>query len=331
MKDIPAAVPESPVRFFDKLRVFIRTEGLAYKTEQTYIQWIRRFILFHNKRHPEEMGVVEVKAFLDYLVVSRNVAANTQRTALNALVFLYKRFFNRDLSDIKIVRAKKQRRVPTVFSHQEAMAVINQLDGTYQLIVQMLYGCGLRINEALRLRIQDIDFDMSMIVVRAGKGNKDRRTLLPESLFTALALQLDYVRNLHRFDIGNGHGAVYLPYALSRKYPNAATDLSWQYLFPAENISLDPRSNTLRRHHIMDNTLQRHVKLAIQHAGIFKKSGCHTFRHSFATRLLEHGYDIRTIQELLGHTDVSTTEIYTHVLNRGGRGVVSPLDFPSMA
>ena len=183
MKDIPVTVPEKPVRFIDKLRAFMRIEGLAYKTEQTYIQWVRRYILFHHKRHPEEMGAQEVKAFLDYLVVSRNVAANTQRTALNALVFLYKRFLKRDFMDIKIVHAKKQRRVPVVFSHKEAMAVINQLEGVQQLIVQLLYGCGLRINEALRLRVQDIDFDMEMVVVRGGKGNKDRRTLLPQCLF----------------------------------------------------------------------------------------------------------------------------------------------------
>ncbi len=328
MNDIPIKIPDKPTKLLDQLRAFIRTEGLAYKTEQTYIQWVRRFILFHNKRHPEAMGVVEVKAFLDHLVLSRNVAVNTQKTALNALVFLYKRFIGKELGNIGMVGASRGRRIPVVFSHKEANGVINQMEGIYKSVVQLLYGSGLRISEALRLRVQDIDFSMSMIVVRDGKGQKDRRTLLPQGLIEILEKQINYVMNLHRFDLNNGHGCVYLPHALAKKYPNAETELGWQYLFPAERVGRDPRSNIIRRHHMANNTIQRKVKQAVKKCNIVKKCGCHTFRHSFATRLLEAGYDIRTIQELLGHSDVSTTEIYTHVLNRGGRGVISPLDNP---
>jgi len=326
VNDIPVRVPDKPSRFLDQLRAFIRTEGLAYKTEQTYIQWVRRFILFHNKRHPETMGKIEVKAFLDHLVLSRHVAVNTQKTALNALVFLYKRFIGKDITNIGMVGASRGRRIPVVFSHKEACEIIDQMAGVYKLAVQLLYGSGLRVSEALRLRVQDIDFSMSVVVVRDGKGQKDRRTLLPQGLINTLEEQIEYVRNLHRFDLGNGHGNVYLPHALAKKYPNAERELGWQYLFPAEKVALDPRSRIIRRHHMANNTLQRKVKQAVKRCDIVKKCSCHTFRHSFATRLLEAGYDIRTIQELLGHSDVSTTEIYTHVLNRGGRGVISPLD-----
>ncbi len=326
MKDIPVKIPDVPVKFLDCLRAFIRTEGLAYRTEQTYISWVRQFILFHNKRHPQEMGSTEIKAFLDHLALSRDVSANTQRGALNALVFLYKRFIGIELGELGMVRAKRGRRIPVVLSHAEASAVIDQLDGVYKIIVQLLYGSGLRINEALRLRIQDVDFSQKLVIVRDGKGAKDRRTLLPQSIEAVLLKQVQSVKRLHEFDMVNGHGEVYLPHALSRKYPNASTALGWQYLFPADNVAKDPRSDKIRRHHIMDSTVQKKMKYAVEKAGINKKCGCHTFRHSFATRLLEHGYDIRTIQELLGHEDVKTTEIYTHVLNRGGRGVVSPLD-----
>jgi len=342
MDDIPVLIPVRPVKFIDRLRAYIRAENLAYKTEKTYIQWILQFIYFHNKRHPEEMGEIEITEFLNHLVVVRNVSKNTQKTALNSLVFLYKRFLKHELVDLQIKQAKKQRRIPVVFSHQEATNVIRRLPLKYCLIASIMYGSGLRISECLRLRVMDIDFSMSVILVRAGKGGKDRRTLLPQSQIDPLKKQIEYVKNLHQFDEANGHGSVYLPHALAKKYPNAAFQLAWKYLFPADNVATDPRSGIVRRHHIMDSTVQRQVKVAIRKSDINKHSGSHTFaykdvgmwreqdaeatRHSFATRLLESGYDIRTIQELLGHADVQTTEIYTHVLNRGGRGVISPVD-----
>ena len=326
MEDIPVKIPVEPTRFIDRLRAYIRAQHLAYKTEKTYVHWILRFIRFHDKRHPEKMGSKEVETYLNHLAVHNNVSKNTQKTALNSLSFLYHRFLQRDLGELDIAHAKRARRIPVIFSHKEASRVIKNLEGIYQLIAQLMYGSGLRINECLRLRVKDIDFDMSMIIVRNGKGNKDRRTLLPESLVTALKEKIQYVNNLHTFDMANGHGAVYLPYALAKKYPGAAEELGWQYLFPAGHVSVDPRSDVTRRHHIMDSTVQRHVRQAIKKAGIVKQSGCHTFHHSFATQLLENGYDIGTIQELLGHSDVSTTEIYTHVLKRGGKGVISPVD-----
>ncbi len=326
MNDIPVKIPKNPTKFIDRLRAFIRCEGLAYRTEKTYIQWIVRFIHFHDKRHPEKMGAKEIQDFLNDLVTTQNVAKSTQKTALNALAFLYKRFLKQDLPDLQIQRSKKRRRIPVVYSHHEAMSVINNLCGTTQLIARIMYGSGLRINECLRLRVMDVDFQMSVIHVREGKGEKDRRTLLPQSLVEALTKQVDYVRHLREFDMANGHGAVYLPNALAKKYPNAEFQLTWKYLFPASKIATDPRANILRRHHIMDSSVQRQVKKAIIKAQINKLAGSHTFRHSFATRLLERGYDIRTIQELLGHSDVQTTEIYTHVINRGGLGVISPID-----
>lgn len=326
MDDIPIKLPTYPSRFIDRLRAFIRSQGLAYKTEKTYIFWVLRFIRFHNKRHPEEMNESEIRAFLDHLVVNRNVAKNTQKTALNALAFLYKRFLQRELGDLRIKFASKNRRIPVVFSHHEASTVISALPDKYQIMAKIMYGAGLRINECLRLRVMDIDFEMSMIIVRNGKGGKDRRTLLPQSLVEPLSRQITYVKNLHDFDMANGHGAVYLPHALEKKYSSAPFQLGWKYLFPADNVASDPRNGTQRRHHVIDSTLQRQVKHAIRKSGIQKHSGSHTFRHSFATRLLENGYDIRTIQELLGHSDVKITEIYTHVINRGGSGVISPVD-----
>lgn len=326
MNDIPVTIPRPPTKFIDRLRAFIRSQNLAYKTEKTYVQWTIRFIHFHNKRHPEKMGETEVSEFLSHLVVNRDVAKNTQKTALNALVFLYKRFLKRSDLNLRIKPSKRDRRIPVVLSHKEATLIIEHLPKKYQIVAKLMYGSGLRIGECLRLRVMDVDFDMSIIVIREGKGGKDRRTLLPQALIEPLKEQVEYVKNLRTFDIANGHGAVYLPHALARKHPKAQYLLKWKYLFPSDKVATDPRGGAIRRHHVMEATVQRQVKIAVQKADIQKHCGSHTFRHSFATRLLENGYDIRTIQELLGHSDVQTTEIYTHVINRGGLGVISPVD-----
>ncbi len=326
MDDIPKPIPAKPVRFLDQLRAFIRTKHLAYRTEKTYVSWVARFIRFHKMRHPDEMGEAEIEAFLNYLALDRHVSPATQRVALNALVFCFKKFMKREILQLDITYAKSKVSIPAVYSHSEAMSVIELLNDPYQLICRILYGSGLRINEALRLRVLDIDFSMSSLMVRNGKGNKDRVTLLPDSCVDDLKAQITAVEQLHEFDLKSGHGDVYLPYALARKYPSASRKLAWQYVFPASKVSVDPRSDIKRRHHVMDRTLQKNVRRAITQAQINKKSGCHTFRHSFATRLLEAGYDLRTIQELLGHSDIRTTEIYTHVVKKGGRGVISPID-----
>lgn len=324
--DIPPNIPAKPVRFSDQLRQFIRARNMAYKTEQTYLHWAIRFIRFHQKRHPKEMGSAEVKAFLDDLAVNKNCAVSTQATALNALVFLYREFLGKPLELEGFKKAKRQRRIPTVFSEAEVGRVIHQLDGAYRLMAMLMYGSGLRISECIRLRVKDVDFGMNSLIVRNGKGGKDRVTVLPESLLEPLKTQLRFVRSLHEKDLAIGFGEVYLPNALSRKYPNAPRELAWQWVFPAQGFSTDPRSGEKRRHHTYDRTVQRAVKRALQGARVYKKAGCHTFRHSFATHLLQAGYDIRTIQELMGHSDVSTTEIYTHVVKQGGRGVRSPAD-----
>ncbi len=326
MDDIPIPLPAKPTRFIDRYRHFIRLQNKAYKTEKTYVQWAKRYIYFHNKRHPEEMGADEIEQFLDHLSTQGNVAKNTQKTALNALVFLYAKFLGIDLRDLKYQYASTPTRIPVVFSHSEAESVIANLNSPYSFMAQIMYGSGLRISECLRLRVNDIDFGMNVITVRRGKGDKDRVTLLPQKLITRFHQQITSVEFIHQRDMEDGVGEVYLPYALERKYPNAATDLGWQYLFPAQNLATDPRSGKKRRHHIMESSLQKAIKKAIIRSNIRKKSGSHTFRHSFATRLLENGYDIRTIQELLGHADVKTTEIYTHVVKHGGMGVRSPID-----
>ena len=324
--DIPTPIPAQPTRFLDQLRSFIRARGLAYRTEKTYLFWIKRYIRFHQRRHPSSMGSVEVETFLNHLVVQRNVALATQRVALNALVFLYREFLAMPLEGLKFEGARKPARLPTVFSPEEAKRVIDELEGPARLVAMMLYGSGLRINEALRMRIKDVDFGMQQLVVRHGKGSKDRITLLPDRLIAPLQRQVAVATHQHQADLAAGYGAVYLPAALARKYPHAETETGWQYLFPAQNLSVDPRSGIRRRHHLLDRTVQKHFRGAIRAAGIRKQAGSHTFRHSFATRLLEAGYDLRTIQKLLGHTDVRTTEIYTHVVRKGGFGVRSPVD-----
>jgi integron integrase len=314
-------------KLFDHVRAVARMRHLSLRTEQAYSGWIRRYILFHRKRHPEEMGTEEIRQFLSHLAVDGNVSASTQNVALCALLFLYRDVLGIELPYVEgIQRAKRPARVPVVFTRAEAAAVLSHLSGTYRLIAGLLYGSGLRLMEALRLRVKDLDFGYMEILVRDGKGEKDRRTILPRPLVESLRQRLDRVRVLHEQDLREGFGDVYLPYALARKYPRVAREWAWQYIFPSSKLSVDPRSGVTRRHHASADSVQREVKRAIHPAGITKRGGCHTLRHSFATHLLEDGYDLRTIQELLGHSDVRTTQIYTHVLNKGGRGVRSPLE-----
>ena len=291
------------------------------------MHWIKRYIVFHGKRHPKDMGKPEVEAFLTALAVQRNVAASTQNLALSAILFLYREVLSDPLPWLNdVVRAKKPARLPTVLSRIEVQSVLAKTDGLTGLMLRLLYGTGMRLMECVRLRVKDVDFSLNQINVRDGKGGKDRVTMLPQSLIEPLRLQLAQVKALHDADLATGMGAVWLPDALAVKYPNASKAWGWQYVFPASGFSIDPRSGTRRRHHVDEKMLQRHMQKAAQVAGIAKPVSPHTLRHSFATHLLEGGYDIRTVQELLGHSDVSTTMIYTHVLNKGGRGVVSPLD-----
>lgn len=316
-----------PPKLLDQVRDRIRLKHYSIRTEKTYLAWIRRFILFHDKRHPKDMGKPEVESFLTHLAVDRHVAASTQNQALNAVLFLYKEVLGIELPWMDdVVRVKRPARIPEVLSAPEVARLLAQLDGTYRLMASLLYGSGLRLMEAIRLRVKDVDFEYRQIVVRDAKGAKDRVTPLPSTVIDALKAQIDHVAERHRTDILAGYGCVYLPTALSTKYPNAQTELAWQYVFPSSRLSIDPRSGETRRHHLSEKGLQHAVKGAVKRAGIHKKASCHTLRHSFATHLLERGNDIRTVQELLGHKSVQTTMIYTHVLKLGGRGVVSPLD-----
>lgn len=324
------APPELPVatpRLLDRVRWHLRVKHYSLRTETAYTDWIRRFILFHQKRHPEEMGEEQIGAFLTHLAVDRNVAASTQNQALSALLFLYQHVLERKLDFLdNIERVKRPPKIPVVFTREEARAVLDQLEGVYRLMAELLYGSGLRLLECLRLRVKDVDFGYGQITVRDGKGMRERVTVLPERIRDPLRGHLEQVRCLHASDLARGVGKVYLPAALSRKYPHAERTLAWQYVFPAGRLSVDPRSRTLRRHHVAEKSLQNAVKAAISRARLAKAASCHTFRHSFATHLLESGQDIRTVQELLGHRDVSTTMIYTHVLNKPGLVVRSPLD-----
>ena len=323
---LPMPSPQPP-RLLDQVREAIRLRHFSIKTEMSYVHYVRDFVLFHNKRHPREMGADEIRAYLSHLAIERNVAPSTQTVALSALLFLYRHVLQIDLPYIDdIERAKKPERLPVVFSRSEVKQILAHLDGVEHLIVSLLYGSGMRLMEGLRLRVKDFDFDYGQITVRDGKGKKDRQTMLPKSLEMSLQLQLEKTKKLHELDLSLGYGTVELPYALERKYPRANQEWGWQFVFPSWKRSVDPRSKVVRRHHIHERALQRAVRQALKQANITKHGGCHTFRHSFATHLLEDGYDIRTVQELLGHKDVKTTMIYTHVLNRGGRGVRSPLD-----
>jgi integron integrase len=310
----------------DEVRAAIRVRHYSIRTERAYVDWIRRFILFHDKRHPRDMGEVEVAAFLSHLAVEGDVAAATQNQALNALAFLYKRVLERPLGDIDgIVRAKRPAKLPVVLTPDEVGRLLAGLSGQYWLLACLQYGSGLRLMESVRLRVKDLDFSHRALMVRQGKGGKNRVVTLPDELITPLRRQLAHRRNLFEQDVAARAHSVYLPNALARKYPNAAYEWGWQYVFPADRISTDPRSGTRRRHHVGETAVQKAVRGAVRAAGIEKPASCHTLRHSFATHLLEGGADIRTVQEQLGHADVRTTQIYTHVIERGGRGVKSPL------
>ncbi|MCC5809140.1 MAG: integron integrase [Ectothiorhodospiraceae bacterium] len=305
----------------------IQTRGMSIRTEKTYLGWVCRFLLHFSGEAPTRLGPAEVAAFLEHLALKRNVAVSTQNLALNALVFLYDKVLNQPLGDLGAFRrAKRPRRVPVVLSRIEVRHLLAGLRGTHWLIASLLYGTGMRLMESLRLRVQDLEFDRGLIVVRRGKGDKDRIVPLPESLVEPLTEHLESARALHQRDLDAGYGQAMLPDALARKYPNAPREWRWQFVFPSGRLSLDPRSGTIRRHHLHETGVQKAVTSAVRRAGINKRASCHTLRHSFATHLLESGYDIRTVQELLGHSDVATTQIYTHVLNRGGLAVRSPLD-----
>jgi integron integrase len=314
-------------RLLDQVREAIRLRHYSYRTEKSYVDWIRRFILFHGKRHPAQMAAAEVEAWLSYLALERNVAAATQSQALAAVLFLYKHVLHVELPWLSgIVRASRPRRLPVVLTQHEVRDVLSRLTGVNALIGGLLYGSGLRLMECLCLRVKDIDFDYSRITVREGKGAKDRTTVLPTSLKSPLQQHLGLVRQWHRQAAAQGFGGVELPQALARKYPAAHLEWGWQYVFPAPRPCRDPRSGAWRRHHVQESSVQRSVRQAARDAGLMKPVSPHTFRHSFATHLLEHGTDIRTLQELLGHSDVSTTQIYTHVMRKGAGGVLSPLD-----
>lgn len=327
--------PQSPgeqlaghtVTLIEQVRQAIRTRHYSYRTEEAYIGWIRRFILFYHQRDPADMGAPEVSRFLTSLAVDRNVAASTQNQALAAVLFLYKDVLGRDPGWVDdVVRAKRSQRLPVVLSQQEVHAVLSALDGVTWIMGMLLYGAGLRVMECLRLRVKDVDVGRGELRVREGKGDKDRVTMLPSSVIPRFKAHLERVRAQHAADVAAGFGRVMLPHALARKYPHADREWGWQWVFPATTISVDPRTGERRRHHLHETVPQRAIREARRRAGIVRPVGPHTLRHCFATHLLESGYDIRTVQELLGHRDVKTTMIYTHVLNRGGRGVKSPAD-----
>jgi integron integrase len=318
---------QKPLKLLDQLREAIRVRHYSIRTERNYIYWVGKFIEFHNNQDPAGLDEPAIRRFLNHLAVNVNVAASTQNQALCAVVFLYKQVLNIEIGEFgQIVWAKRPKRLPVVFSRMEVSRVLAELSGVYKIMATLLYGSGLRLMECLRLRVQDIDFHYQQVIVRSGKGDKDRTSVLPESIIEPLKKHIGDVIKLHEKDIKNGIVSVYLPYALERKYPNANKEIGWRYLFPAAQLSEDPRSKIVRRHHIDANVLQRAVKIAIQKTGIRKHASCHTFRHSFATHLLEDGVDIRTVQELLGHRSVETTMVYTHVLKKGKYGIKSPAD-----
>ncbi len=326
----PLSVP--PVgqgkKLLDQYREALRSRHYSLRTEATYISWVRQYILYHHKRHPREMGVREINDFITYLANQKTISASTQNQAISAILFLYRNVLNLELDERALIpiRPTRPKHVPTVLSRDEAKRVIAKMEGIYKLMTQIMYGSGLRLMEVVRLRVKDLDFANRRIIVRDGKGENDRITMFPEVLLEPLRLHLRQVKAQHDLDLAMGYGTVYLPYALERKYPNANHEFAWQYVFPAPVLSIDPLSSVKQRHHLNEANLQRSVKRAARLAKIDKPVTPHTFRHSFATHLLENGYDIRTVQELLGHKDVKTTMIYTHVLHRGALAVKSPLD-----
>ena len=314
-------------KLLDQVREQIRLRHYSIRTEAVYLEWVKRYIRFHKYRHPQEMGGPEVEAFLSDLAVRRDVSASTQNQALSAILFLYKQVLQIELPWMDgVIRARRPQRLPVVLTREEVASVLAELDGTLWLIASLLYGSGMRLMEALRLRVKDVEFSRLEILIRDGKGQKDRVTMLPRKLAAPLELHLQRVRALHEQDLQEGYGRANLPHALARKYPNAAAEWGWQFVFPSANRSIDPRSGGIFRHHLHEKTIQRSVRNAVRRVGLHKPATPHTLRHSFATHLLESGQDIRTVQELLGHSDVKTTQIYTHVLNRGGLAVLSPLD-----
>lgn len=333
---VPNPQSPKPPKLLDRLRAKTRLLHYSIRTEEAYADWCKRFILFHHKRHPSEMGGAEIERFLTHLATERKVAASTQNQAFSAILFLYQKVLEIELPKIDCLRAKRPQRLPVVLGMEEVRAILDRMTGVHRLLAELMYGSGLRILECCRLRVKDVDFDRHQILVRDGKGEKDRAVPLPKRAEAKLREQSLRVKVVHDRDVAAGHGRVWLPYAYAKKWPMADRELGWQYLFPSSKLSVDPRGDAeghdspvapiSRRHHIHENTIQKEVKKAVMACGFVKKVSCHTFRHSFATHLLEGGADIRTVQELLGHADVSTTMIYTHVLQRGARGVVSPLD-----
>lgn len=328
MDDVRGPLPAKPRRLLDQLRAEIRRRGMSYQTEKSYLYWAKYYIRFHHRKHSMDMGAVEIDMFLSFLSEQRNVSINTQRVALNAIIFLYKKFLSKEVGDLNFKSARRARRAPVVFSHEEAMSVIDQMTDPYRLMTELLYGAGLRLNECMSLRIKDLDFDQLQICVREGKGNKDRFTLLPDPIIERLHAQITRVAALHEYDLARGFGEVYMPDALNRKYPSEAKALAWQYLFPSTSISSDPRSGVRRRHHAHDSSFSKNLRRAFKRTGIRKKCSAHTFRHSFATRLLETGYDLKLIQSLLGHADIRVTEIYLHVVRNRSSSIKGPLTLP---
>ncbi|AFN73824.1 Integrase [Melioribacter roseus P3M-2] len=313
-------------KLLNQVRMALRTNHYSLKTEEAYIGWIKRYILYHNKRHPNEMGAEEIKKFISFLANEKNVSSSTQNQALNAILYLYKNIIKKEINFVDgISYVKRIRHLPTVFTREEAQKIIAELEGVVQLFVKMLYGTGMRLSEGLQLRVKDIDFEAKQITVRDGKGEKDRITILPEKLIEPLRGHIKKVRNLHLKDLQKGFGFTVLPYALERKYPNASKEFIWQYVFPAKSFIYDKERKLKYRYHIHESVIQKAVRSAIQKANINKQGSVHTFRHSFATHLLESGVDIRTIQELLGHKSIRTTMVYTHVMNKF-KGIRSPLD-----
>ena len=320
--------PNPDYRLMDQVREVLRYYHYAYKTEQSYCSWILQYIKFYGSEiHPKDMGKNEVERFLSFLAEKKNVAVATQKQALNALIFLYKKVLDIDLGDgIAPTRSKRRINLPTVLTQEEVSKLLDNMRGKHALMAKLLYGGGLRLMECVRLRVKDVDFGQGRIFIRHSKGGKDRTVILPESVQHELQAQIDEVVELHHADIREGFGEVYIPDALSRKYPNASKEIGWQYVFPSKNLSTDPRSGKIMRHHVVESGLQKAVKSALNKAKIYKKAGCHTFRHSFATHLLESGTNIRVVQKLMGHADVKTTEIYTHVMKKDIDSVKSPLD-----